>query len=167
MPTYVDPPQQSVPYENSVMPMSVSPHNVGLPDEFQSPLEDRSTLLQSLGQPTIPSRSDAAVSAAAQTPKKRWKSFCTSYSATQQCIEGDQCNLKHVQSSHVTPHRQLSFERTPAPLSDLDGSAKIPINAPPVLSSPTPIQQELDRLKAQLQSRDQELHHAQAQLQKK
>ena len=49
-PTYMNPPQ-SVPYQNPPMSMSVSPQ------EFQSPLEDRSSLQQTLIQPTLPSRS--------------------------------------------------------------------------------------------------------------
>ena len=164
-PTYMNPPQ-SVPYQNPPMSMSVSPQ------EFQSPLEDRSSLQQTLIQPTLPSRSDAVASAARQsdavasapvnTPSRRWKGLRTSYSAAQQCSEGDQCVIPHARP--IT-RRQLSFERTPPLPSDAVASARIPEAAAPILSSPTPIQQEMDRLKAQLEARDQELHHAQTQLQ--
>ena len=182
-------PPPPIPHNEPTVPMSTSPQRAGIPEDFQSPLEDRSALLQTLEQPTLPIRSDAVASASrptveplrdavasatVHTPGRRWKGSCAQYTATQQCSHGDRCAFAHARQKPPT-HRQLSFERTPPPLSDADASARIPNQAAPILSSPTPIQQELDRLKAQLISRDkqiadqddeiqkryQELHHAQ------
>ena len=61
VPTSVDH-QQSVPSTNSIEPMSVSPQDV-----FQSPQEDRSTLLRTLAQPTQTNRPDAVASTVLQS----------------------------------------------------------------------------------------------------
>ena len=94
--SYAEPPQ-SVPYNtNPTVPMSVSPQH-----EFLSPHEDRSTLLQTLDQPTLPNRSDAVASTVpwsdaatlrpVKTPNKirsESRVLCNQYSASQQCSEG-------------------------------------------------------------------------------
>ena len=163
-------PPESAKYSNPPVPMSVSPPFPEY-ENFISPMEDRSTLLQSLAQPTRIG-SDTEVSAPVRTPWRRRAGFCITFKAIQQCEKGNACGLSH-DGPPATTRRQLSFERSPAPLRDPEGSSNDPVGsyqpipkAAPIQSSPTPLQKELDTLKAQLDARDKELEHAQSQLHK-
>ena len=101
-------PEYTVPPE----PMSISPP-IPENDQFQSPMEDRSTVTQATAQPTQET-SDTQVSAPIPVaiPAPTWKrrgGFCTTFNQYRPCTDEEACTHTN-EHQHATARRQISFE---------------------------------------------------------